>query len=153
MSHVAEVVLKVIGIGSPFGGDTVGWQAIEQLRSNCDWFPATTEWQILDRPGSGLVPLLENSKTVVLIDAMQSGQPPGTVTRLQLPDLLAQASHPSSHSLGVAEALALAEALNTLPRELIIYGIEMGAESEEWYPSLLEFIEEDLFRTRSKMKS
>lgn len=150
MSNDTEISLRVIGIGSPFGDDTIGWQAIALLRGHCDRFPIATEWQILDRPGSGLISLLENAKTVVLIDAMQSGQPPATVQRLQLSNLLTQADIPCSHSLGVAESLAMAAALKCLPQELLIYGIEMGGKMEKWSPSLLEYIIEDLLELERK---
>lgn len=146
MSHDAEVPLRVIGIGSPFGDDAVGFRAIERLRKERSLFPAGTELLVLDRPGSRLIPLLENSKAVVLIDAMQSGQRPGTVQSLQLHDLLSQAEHPSSHTLGVAEALALAKALSSLPESLLIYGIE-ASENEltgTWYPELLQMLGEDI---------
>ncbi len=146
MSHDAEVALRVIGIGSPFGADAVGWQAIERLREETDPLPPGSELLVLDRPGSTLIPLLENSHTVVLIDAMQSGQPVGTVQRLQIADLLAQADHPSSHSLGVAEVLAMAEALNVLPQKLLIYGIEADEKLsvECWYSQLIEMLRQDI---------
>ena len=146
MSHDAEISLRVIGIGSPFGGDSVGFEAIERLRKERDRFPATTELLSLDRPGSSLVPFLEDAKIVVLIDAMQSGQPPGTVQRLQLTELLAEATHPSSHSLGVAEALALAKALGVLPGKIFIYGIEMDESGlkTSWYSELLRLLSEDI---------
>ncbi len=146
MSHVAEAPLRVIGIGSPYGGDTVGWQAIIRLREDIDRFPPGTELQALDRPGSTLIPLLEKSKTVVLIDAMQSNQHPGTIQRLKLNDLLLGATQPSSHSLGVAEALALAKVLGTLPETLLIYGIEASDElpTEQWYPNLLSLLDRDI---------
>lgn len=144
MSHDVDRPLRVIGIGSPFGDDTVGWQAVERLRKETDIFPHGTEWHTLDRPGSALIPLLENSKAVVLIDAMQSGLPHGTVQRLQLSELLMQAQPPSSHSFGVAESLAMAEALNGLPEKLLLYGVEMGATPEAWYPLLLQQLSNDL---------
>ncbi len=146
MSHDAKLALKVIGIGSPFGGDAVGFEAIERLRKERNRFPAKTELLSLDRPGSSLVSLLEDAKTVVLIDAMQSGQPPGTVQRIQLTELLAEATHPSSHSLGVAEALALAKALGVLPEKILIYGIEMDESGlkTSWYSELLRLLSEDI---------
>lgn len=142
MSHDAEIALRVIGIGSPFGDDAVGFVAIEKLREETDLLPPNTELFALDRPGSTLIPILEKSRAIVLIDAMQSGQSPGTVQRLQLIDLLAEANHPSTHSLGVAETLAIAKALDVLPKKLLIYGIEVGESdvTEGWYPQLLELL-------------
>lgn len=146
MSYVAKAPLRVIGIGSPFGGDTVGWQAIVRMREEIDRFPPGTELHTLDRPGSTLITLLEKSKAVVLIDAMQSNEYPGTVQRLQLSDLLMDAAQPSSHSLGVAEALTLAKVLGTLPEILLIYGIEVSDElpTEQWYPNLLSLLDRDI---------
>lgn len=144
MSHVVETPLRVIGIGSPFGDDTLGWQALERLCNELNIFPHATELHTLDRPGSSLIPLLEDGKAVVLIDAMQSDQPPGTVQRLSLNELLTQAQAPSTHSLGVAETLAMAEQLQVLPETLLIYGIEMGAAAATWYPQLLQQLRVDL---------
>lgn len=131
--------LRIIGIGSPFGDDTLGFQAIELLREDIELFPPDTELLALDRPGSTLIPMLENSKTVVIIDAMQSGQPAGTVQRLELPDLIAEKNMPSSHNLGVAESLALADVLGVIPERLLVYGIEAGdgIARDAWYPKIV----------------
>jgi hydrogenase maturation protease len=63
---------------------------------------------------------------VVLIDAVRSGAPPGTVHRIDLketrPGFLK--SYGSTHGLGIAEAVELARSLNRLPETLILYGIE-----------------------------
>lgn len=145
MSHDAEVALRVIGVGSPFGADAVGFQAIERLREERSLFPTGTELLALDRPSSNLIPLLEESAAVILIDAMQSNQPSNAVHKLQLSELLAQARPPSSHSVGVAETLALAEALGLLPKHLLIYGVEMSDDltMDEWYPHLVDLIRQE----------
>ncbi len=62
---------------------------------------------------------------------MQSGASPGTIHRF---DARAQARAPhflrhSTHTFGVAEAIELGRALNQLPAQLVIYGIE-GANFE-----------------------
>ncbi len=145
MSHDVNVALRVIGIGSPFAADAVGLQAIERLGEEDSLFPPGTELMALDRPGTTLIPLLEKSRAVILIDAMQSHQSTGVVQKLQLADLLAQASTPSSHSIGVAETLALADALDLLPQDLLIIGVEMGEDLtvDAWYPQLLELIRQE----------
>lgn len=138
--------LRIIGIGSPFGDDALGHQALERLQQEDGLFPPGTELLELDRPGSSLVPLLENSRAVVIIDAMQSGQPPGTVQRLKTDELITETKLPSSHNLGVAEALALARVLNVLPERLLIYGIEAGRGVTEvqWYPELRAAVAEGI---------
>lgn len=134
--------LRILGVGSPFGDDSIGFQAIELLRQESGLFPADTELLALDRPGSTLVPLLENANTVVIIDAMTSGKPPGTVLRLELADLIREENMPSSHNLGVAEALALAKVLGMVPERLLVYGVEAGEGVDQgvWFPVLTRLL-------------
>jgi len=140
--------LRIIGIGSPFCGDQLGLQAVALLQqeTRLSSLPVEPQFLVLDRPGSGLIEYFTGAGAVVLIDAMQSGQPAATVQRLNSDELLHQAGLPSSHSLGVAETLALAEALGALPQQLFIYGIEAGeaALPECWYPALLALLRQDL---------
>lgn len=147
MSNVTDV-LRVIGVGSPFTGDTVGLEAIGLLQQETRLFPSALalEFLALDRPGSRLITHFSGAQTVVLIDAMQSGRSAATVRRLHPDELVQQAGAPSSHSLGVAEALALASALGELPQTLLLYGIEAGetVEPDEWYPPLLALLQQDL---------
>jgi len=64
---------------------------------------------------------------VIVVDAVVSGAPPGTIHRFDahgagMPVELSRS--PSSHGWGVAEALALGKVFQELPPWLIIYGIE-----------------------------
>lgn len=153
--EITQPPLRIIGIGSPFGDDTLGFQAIERLRGETELFPADTELLALDRPGSTLIPLLENSQTVVIIDAMHSGLSAGTVQRLEVDDLLREKNMPSSHNLGVAESLALATVLGVMPEKLLVYGIEAGegVEEGEWYPALRTLLSDDVFSRNTRKKS
>ena len=71
----------------------------------------------------------EGRDRVVLIDAMRSGSPPGTVRRFDAGrgDLPDGAFACSSHLYGPAEAVALARSLGRLPESLVVYGVE-GAD-------------------------
>jgi hydrogenase maturation protease len=65
---------------------------------------------------------------VILVDAVVSGAAPGKITAWDArhAPLPAQCFPCSTHALGVAEAVELARALNRLPHELTVYGIEGG---------------------------
>ncbi|MEW6545270.1 MAG: hydrogenase maturation protease [Pseudomonadota bacterium] len=120
--------LRVIGLGSPFGDDAVGLLAIEALERRPQ-FAGRVQFHALDRPGTLLIPLLQASAHVIVIDAVHSGAPPGTLQFLSL-DHVRGGMHghaPSSHGLGLAQALTLAEAIGALPQRLEVWGIEMGA--------------------------
>jgi len=74
---------------------------------------------------SGLVEALSGCDDVVLVDAVVTGAPLGTVRTWEgRPDGLLRRSGPSSHQLGLDVALDLARALGRLPRRLRIHGIE-----------------------------
>lgn len=76
--------------------------------------------------GAALLGLWEGRESVVLIDAMRSGAPPGTVRRLDAHrEEIPRASFANlSHAFGVAEAVDLARSLGRLPESLVVYGIE-----------------------------
>ncbi len=126
---------RIIGIGSPVAGDDLGWLAIDWLRNA--GFDRDAELLTLDRPGPALIDYLQPDSRVILIDAMDAGLPAGSVRELALDGINVRASAPSSHDLGLAEALALARALGGLPRHLYVVGIQMGADGadgagQEW---------------------
>jgi hydrogenase maturation protease len=118
-------VRRIIGIGSPFGADQLGWRAIDLLQetglSDCELIK-------LDRPGSQLIHYLADAQNVVLIDAVAGDQPPGTVMRLQRDELSLAACQTSSHGFGVAEALQMAAQLDLLPKHLLLIGVQIGAD-------------------------
>ena len=116
-------MIRIIGIGSPLGEDAVGLEAARQLALDP---PAGTEVVAADRPGAGLIDLFDGAEAVILIDAVCSGSPCGTVHDLDLRDLADAPLRPvSSHDLGVAEAVRLAAALGRLPARSRLLGIEV----------------------------
>ncbi|QDQ39203.1 hydrogenase maturation protease [Legionella geestiana] len=118
--------LRVLGIGSPFGDDRLGWEVIKGLQQ-CAPLQALTDdklqLQCCDRPGMRLLELMRNAQSVILIDAVKSGARPGTLHALQMSDLAGLNAPFSSHASGVADALKMGEVLKLLPPELLIYGI------------------------------
>lgn len=117
--------IRVLGIGSPFGADRAGWIAIDRLEAA--GLPARfpeVHFERLDRPGAALLSHLAGARGVVLIDALAGGEP-GRSRELTLPEL-AHHCGASSHGFGVADALALAEALGEGPAQLRLFGIEVG---------------------------
>ncbi|TVQ74553.1 hydrogenase maturation protease [Ectothiorhodospira sp. BSL-9] len=112
----------IIGIGSPWAEDTLGWEAVETLPPlpNVDTLT-------LDRPGAGLIEAMKEQHTVILVDAMDVGATPGTVLSLSMDDLIHPDTTVSSHSLGVVGALALGKAMGVLPPTVHIIGIQMGS--------------------------
>ena len=120
----AQPVL-VIGIGNEFrGDDAVGLVVARRLTAH-----ARPGLEVREASGeaTGLMRLWEGRARVVVVDAMRSGRPPGTVARFD-----ARQGWPeegggpfaSSHALGLREAVALSKALDSLPGALVVLGVE-----------------------------
>jgi len=75
---------------------------------------------------SDLLETWQGEPAVVVVDAMSSGAPGGTVRRLDASrsPLPAEMFRGSTHGLGLPEAIELARSLGQLPASLVIYGIE-----------------------------
>ncbi|MGD2063396.1 MAG: hydrogenase maturation protease [Nitrospirota bacterium] len=84
-----------------------------------------------------LIALWEGREAVVVVDAMTSGRPPGTVVRYDgvLGSLPVQMFARSTHAFGLAEAVELSRALGALPARLVIYGIELASTTVGSDPS------------------
>ena len=76
---------------------------------------------------------------MILIDAMRSGVPAGSIRSINRDQLERYGERLSSHALGVAEMLALGEKLGDLPDRLWLIGIEVGG-APQW-EKLVELVE------------
>ena len=113
--------VRVLGIGSPAGDDQAGWLVVDALQGY------GIEASKLDRPGANLVSLLAGVEHGILVDAMHGDGVPGQIRRFERGDWRDYGHGLSSHGFGVLDALALTEALGSLPPRLDLYGIEIGS--------------------------
>ena len=118
--------LAVVGVGSPFGEDTLGWQAVDALTGTLDWPGWQVRYDKADRPGTRLLELFGDADAAVLLDALLAGDTPGRVRLVQPEELALLGDRTSSHALGVAEVLALGDRLGMLPERLWIIGLTPG---------------------------
>lgn len=109
----------VIGIGNPDrGDDAAGVLVARKVHGG-----RVIEWADC----SVLMDLWDSHDDVIIVDAMNSGLPPGTVQRFDvLAEQLPARAFPSSHAFGVAETIELARSLGRLPDRLVVYGIEVA---------------------------
>jgi len=115
--------LRVIGVGSPFGADRIGWELVTALREEGQ---LEAEFVESDRPGAGLLAAMLGAEWVVLVDAMRAGLPVGTVCPLEPEQVEGESGLLSSHGFGVAHALDLGQALGMLPPRVTVIGVEIG---------------------------
>lgn len=117
-------VVRVVGVGNAWRQDDgAGLAVARRLRGELPPEVEVLEWE--GEP-VGLLDVFAEADAVVLVDAVSSGTPAGTVHRLDAGagPLPARLFRGSTHALGLAEAVELARALGRLPRRLTVYGIE-----------------------------
>jgi hydrogenase maturation protease len=122
--------VHIIGVGSPFGDDRLGWVAAESLQRSPvlnGLEPGRVVISILDRPGAMLLAHCHQADHVIVMDAMRSGAAPGTRHRFTAGDVTAARLPVTSHGFGVLAALELGQVLGRVPRRLVFCGIEMDA--------------------------
>jgi hydrogenase maturation protease len=123
----------VVGIGNlDRGDDAVGRLVARALRTRV---PTDVRVIELDGEATALLAELQLAQCAWLVDAASSGAPLGTIHRIDCSatDLALPSGGVSSHGFGVIEAIALARALDVLPRQCIVYAVEaadftVGAE-------------------------
>ena len=115
--------MLVIGVGNPYRGDDGVGPAVARAVADL----ALESVTVLEHSGegAGLVEIWMGMDMVILVDAVSSGETPGTVHRLdaRATPIPVGLFHHSSHAFGVAEAVELARAVGRLPPRLIVYGV------------------------------
>lgn len=115
----------VAGIGAAGAGDdAVGLVVVEGVRAR---LPGRAEVEIrsLTDP-SDLVPLLDGSRRVVVVDALLAGAP-GRVLALDVAELAAFPASPTTHGFGLLDAIALATSLaDGRPPRVRIVAVTIG---------------------------
>jgi hydrogenase maturation protease len=117
--------ILILGLGNPLcGDDGLGARAAEMLSKK--HLPDSVEVRQAGTPGWELPLLLEGWPRVILIDAVEMGLMPGARRRFNPEEvrLIATGKFFSVHEPDLATGLALAEALDLLPEELVVFGVE-----------------------------
>jgi hydrogenase maturation protease len=122
----------VVGLGNPIlGDDGVGWRVAERVREAVD--DPDVAVLCLSLGGLSLVEHLAGYRKVMIVDAMTTGAPPGTLHRFAAGAAEEPgAQHTASvHDLSLASALALGRELGLdLPAEIRVVGVEAAPEFE-----------------------
>lgn len=115
----------VIGIGNPMRRDDgVGAAVVTALSDE----PGASGIDALELDGEAtrLIDAWHRRRLAIVVDAAVAGAAPGTVHEVLIgrDELPGWSSSGSTHTSGIAEAVALARALGRLPEQLVILGVE-----------------------------
>jgi len=132
----------VIGIGNTIlSDDGVGVHAARRLQDD-PRLPAGVS--ILDGGtfGPELAPLVSDASRLLFLDAVNSGDVPGTLTRMTGRDLLGTSRGMSVHQLGVVDLLSTLALMSTKPQDVVVLGVQPA--NTDWGTSLSSDVEAGL---------
>ena len=114
----------VIGVGSPHGNDQVGWLVADAL-----WQDSPRDFRIVKVSSPvDIISQTESVDCLWLCDACVGGSPEGTVWRWTWPDAsLESRQFSGTHDFDLCAALRLAEKLGKLPKQVVVWGVEIQA--------------------------
>jgi len=92
--------------------------------------------------GPELASYASNASRVLILDAMNSGSPPGTLARMTGRDLLATKSGWSVHQSGVADLIAALLLVSNQPQEIVVLGVQPA--NSDWGTVLSPQVEASL---------
>jgi hydrogenase maturation protease len=117
--------VTLIGLGNILLRDEgIGVHVVQALEERYETPP---QLEIVDGGTAGLdlLPFIEDRARILFVDAVNFGREPGFIGELnneEIPAFFAAKS--SLHHLGLADVLAAAQLLNTLPPEICLIGIQ-----------------------------
>jgi hydrogenase maturation protease len=117
--------MVVLGLGNMLmADDGLGLAALAHLQD--EWFvPPQVELVDGGTWGMNLLPIIESTDRLLILDAIDAGEPPGSIVELRdaaVPRMLSTKLSP--HQIDLREVLALAGLRGTLPGELVALGIQ-----------------------------
>ncbi len=115
----------VLGIGNLImSDDGVGVRVVQRLAAEFRFPPPVT---VLDGGtlGLDLLPRLEGVERLLVVDAVETGDVPGTLVRMVGDEIpVALETKVSPHQMGLKDLLAVASLQGFAPREMVLWGVQ-----------------------------
>ena len=132
----------VLGLGNlVHADDGVGVHAVQELQRDSRVPPGVA---LLDggTHGLALLPYISRFTRLLVIDAVNAGERPGTLVRFEGSALHGLPGKASVHQLGFADMMVALKLLNESPPELVVLGVQPS--STEWSIELTTTVREAL---------
>src|SRR6185369_3386806 len=120
--------ILILGIGNlVMSDDGVGVQVVQRLQREYR-FPGQVDIMDGGTLGLDILPRLEGIERLIVVDAVETGQAPGTCVRLfgdEIP--VALETKISPHQMGLKDLLSVAMLMGHAPREMVLVGVQPGS--------------------------
>jgi len=118
----------VLGLGNlVMSDDSAGVRVVQGLMGR-HRFPDRVTLMDGGTLGLDLLPYLEGVDRLLVIDAVETGSPAGTIVRLAGDEIpLALATKVSPHQMGLKDLLTVADLQGHAPPEMVLWGVQPGS--------------------------
>ena len=117
--------ILVLGVGNLLLMDEgVGVRALDAIEDRFE-IPAGVELMDGGTSGMELLGYIQGRDALIILDAVTCNEPPGTIVRMEgdeVPALFRKKISP--HQLGLSDLIAAARLTDTLPKQVVLFGIE-----------------------------
>jgi hydrogenase maturation protease len=132
----------VLGLGNlVHSDDGAGVHAIHALQRD-ERVPAGVTLIDGGTQGMALLPHISNACRLLVLDAVDTSEPPGTLVRFEGQALRGLPGKASVHQLGFADLMAAMSLLGESPAEMVVLGVQ--PETTEWGAELSGPVEKAL---------
>jgi hydrogenase maturation protease len=151
MTKVQDIL--ILGIGNLLLKDEgIGVHVVKKMKE----ISVPDNVEVLDGGTAGLdlVDFIEGRKKLIVIDAVNAGERPGTLYRLTEENLdIKQKAIMSFHDIDFLDALYMSETMNNKPEEVVVIGVEpkdmsegleLSPEIEEKIPDIIKLVMKEL---------
>ncbi len=148
----------IIGLGNPLRQDDgIGVILLHQLKEHADTLPLDLTLVDAGTPGMNLLHLLTKYNKILLIDAINLNQPPGTSRCFTLNDITQNTTttNKNPHTPNILQVIKLSQQLDEQPDELYFFGIQPHSTSytdtlsttlQRRLPTLLQTLTQEISR-------
>ncbi len=124
----------VLGLGNlVHGDDGIGVHAIQRLQQDAR-VPVGVVLMDGGTQGMSLIPHISGFERLLVVDAIDVGEKPGTLIRLEGAAVENLPGKPSVHQLGFADLMIAMKLLGEPPKEVIVIGVQ--PQSTDWTAEL-----------------
>lgn len=115
----------IVGIGSPFGDDQVGWLVIDKLEKE---FSGSDSISLFKSKGNGTdwFSEINDHQLLIFIDAVMSGKEIGEISEIDINDSTSIPAIPqnTTHSISLADSILMAKNIGMLDIPVRVFGVE-----------------------------
>ena len=128
LQPVSKPTVLILGIGNlVMSDDGVGVKVVQKLQREY-LLPDFVDIMDGGTLGLDILPRLEDIERLIVVDAVETGDIPGTLVRLVGDEIpLALETKVSPHQMGLKDLLTVSLLMGHAPREMVLVGVQPGS--------------------------